>query len=453
MTSSLMAMSRLVCVRFTVSIPSFAGYDGVSYGPYRSGSVADIPALNSKALLRRGACYLHNRDLFYDSGYKKSSNDIGLSDLTSNWISHSKNKAKFDDNSGLCILHLGLSTKSQADSCITLSNADITSNEFVWNLPGQKTAYNTCGTVKFGVKCSSDGCNHRQIIRHQCDRPECPICHPFYAARKGHDIAERLDGCNQAYLSSGIKLGYFKHFTFSPPLDYALDCCKSHDGYKQLRKSAINVIKNSGVRGGSMVFHYWRLRDNLVQDLNNAGYGLGFADPANNGSLWDGALSDALGLGSVAFYVVPGPHWHVVGVGHTDNSDVVYHKTGWVYKKIRTIKCKPVDTVKALSKVAIYALAHASRLEILGTYVSHPVTYFGVFAYNKVKISNSELYIEKVRCPKCDNDLLICGFVDNPALEGTSHSIDWDLVHDVYSQAVRRRWYELTKSGLKESIL
>jgi len=50
-----------------------------------------------------------------------------------------------------------------------------------------------------------------------------------------------------------------RHFTFSPPQEAAIELVKTKSGFKRLKSKAIKLIKSSGIVGGVIIFHPFRV--------------------------------------------------------------------------------------------------------------------------------------------------------------------------------------------------
>lgn len=393
---------------FLQDIPEFMGVDGLNYGPFKEGDIVDIPELNSQGLVKKSVA---------------------------------KTIPKISANPAQV-----LSGQSSTDSFfVNVSN----SKPDNWGLPGQapiETDPSNCGYVHSAAKCPE--CDTRVVFRNSCDKPECPTCHKSYASKHGGDVAEYLDGCNRAYYNAGVRLGYFKHYTLSPPQEWAVERCRTLSGYNYLKRLAIDHAKKLGVVGGSIVFHYYRIIPELIPLLNNAGYGNG---RVSYGSLWDGVLSDVLGLGSCYKYVKPAPHFHITGVGYNKDTKAYYDLTGWMLKQISTLNEKNTNRrYLHLRNIATYQLHHATRYLEDFKFRNHAVTYFGAFASKYVHVTDKWSVLEKVPCPACNKFdqhgnayLWRCSMSLDPALSGREEGIMWDVLEEELKQPYTYRFFEL----------
>lgn len=247
-----------------------------------------------------------------------------------------------------------------------------------------------CNTV-VAVKYCSD-CGHGEARYHHCHNWDCPECYFWNASDSAYDVVQRLLGVQRANAAIGKHPGRILHVTFSVPLseweDFRLD---------KARRKLYRFAKMVGIYGGAVVFHAYRIREELKVPLLDAMKGTGLI-----GGLWAGVHEDLLGLGSWKSYVVLGPHFHVLGFyPHVlMKSNVFYETTGWTYKAIGVTRTRNVF------KTARYQLSHVA---IDGSLQA--ITYFGVAAYNMTCVETVKT-ITFETCPKCGSDnyfLLRCG--------------------------------------------
>lgn len=421
-------------LRFLIPCPSFLGIDRVSYGPFVSGDLAYVPGLNARALLKRKVAVPHNSEFLTDKGFAKRSHEVGLSSHDINFAKHFSNDEQ-SNSDFVSNLQLPLDKKLVLD-CATMPHK-------IWTLPGQSTAYESCNSVVYGLKCGS--CGGKKVVYKHCDRPECPLCRNTYAYEHARDMTDRLIGCNNAYLDNGVKLGWFKHFMVSPPQEDAIKLCSTHDGFKKLRASVNKLLLASNVKGGAIVFHYYRIIPEMKERLRYVGYGTG---KDSNGSLWEGILLNVLSLGSSFDYVYAAPHFHILGVG-TSIPTKQFKKLypGWILHNISTISHRLfVQRERHMLNIAKYQLHHASRFKISpdARYGTLAVTYFGLFGNSKVKVDEVYTVVDSVPCESCTGVMHLCGYSHDAYLHGDSiEIIDWDNDLGEFLQKRRIKKYVL----------
>lgn len=247
-----------------------------------------------------------------------------------------------------------------------------------------------CNTV-VAVKYCRD-CGQVAARYHHCHNWECPECYFWNASDSAYDVEQRLMGVQRANSAIGKHPGRVLHVTFSVPLSEWEDF---HLG--RARRKLYRFAKMIGLLGGAVVFHAYRIREELRTPLLEALKGSGLI-----GGLWAGVHEDLLGLGSWKSYVVLGPHFHVLGFYPRTlmKSNAFYEATGWTYKAIGITQARNVF------KTARYQLSHVA---IDGR--SQAVTYFGIASYNKTSVKSVKMTTFET-CPKCGSDdyfLLRCG--------------------------------------------
>ena len=255
------------------------------------------------------------------------------------------------------------------------------------------------------------------VVRHWCRKRSCPICYPIWAGRTGskakerllalNDINDQMKGMSQRDIIRGGRLGGIegfihpgpvKHFTFSPPQEWAIEKLNSLSGIRGIRRELYRVLDIAGIRAGAVVFHPWRAtdtaRDEYLQAKKNGAR-------ATTHGLWHWLLRS--GLVGNDEYVYLSPHFHVVGMGYALKSDEFHRVTakrgrdGWIYKNIRTL-----NTEKEISNVLFYVLGHCAIIRDQETGKSlDSITYYGDISIprmGKVLEHREDINVE---CPKC----------------------------------------------------
>lgn len=238
--------------------------------------------------------------------------------------------------------------------------------KFQWNgfrLVGQDLPYATCGywSVRGCLnKHKHDGKgNYFEPYKKSCNRPSCSVCIESWAngeanrATKRHATRIRLLG------------GKASHVIFSPPAELLkLD-------YKELQKQFRKLAKKFGVTGNCEVMHPARFSTKKM---------VPFASP----------------------------HFHGIAYGwfDFDQSKIINSETGWVIKKIRTIK----DEGEIFS-ITKYILTHAGIRQKIVKYKSgktgvrtmHTVKWTGDISYRKLKVEKEPR--KEHNCPECNDEL------------------------------------------------
>lgn len=220
-----------------------------------------------------------------------------------------------------------------------------------WRLPGQGSAYGTCGKWHHYEGCL-DVASHNQMrldgsdhvgqvyikkIHQSCYRADCPICFEDWVTREADRATYRI--------LEFAKRHKIVHVTASVPLkDYSLPITK-------LREKVYKLIKKCGIWGGMLIYHPFR-QNEITQ-------------------IWYFS-----------------PHFHILGCGWVHGTKQEYEASGWVVKNIG---------VREPFTVIRYQLSHCG---IHDNY--HAVTWFGGMNY-RFKIP--KMPEQKAVCPICGQEL------------------------------------------------
>jgi hypothetical protein len=242
-----------------------------------------------------------------------------------------------------------------------------------FNLPGHGEAYDKCGDFVFKGCLNVDG--HKQAVldigdvsgkvyikkgTNSCLRASCPVCYEKWAGKEASRIEKRLEAVKWA--------GFAKHVVVSPPLS---DWIWVEKDYPKLRRIAYQKAFSVGFKGGSAIFHPFRRKC------------------AYCGSIIDHVEKICLKCGSKLVTWIFSPHFHMIGYGFIENTSGEYEVSGWVVKNL--------GRRESVSATAFYQLSHAG---VNDKY--HTITWFGICAYNKLKVEIEE---PKDVCPVCGRPL------------------------------------------------
>ena len=276
-----------------------------------------------------------------------------------------------------------------------------------FDIPGLGDAYEDCGKVFKVWFCGK--CLYKKPIKNTCHRPVCSECWKTWASRETGSAIDRISGFKTAYKAfKGRRVGNPQHIILSPPQEEVKKTVLESGGIEKLRKMVHLILRSVGIRGGLVVFHPYRIKNEYKAALL-------VASKKEDKKFWSLVREDALGLGDWRLYVNLSPHFHVIGFGSRVNGGKVYEKTGWIYKFIRHIS-KEED----VSKAVYYLLTHTAVREGKRT-----VTWFGSLSYNK--LSKKRVSVEYVakRCPNCGADLLIEYLLTGLREEGLEKLVTW----------------------------
>ena len=230
-------------------------------------------------------------------------------------------------------------------------------------LAGYGDKNDRCG-VKQGINVCGD-CNewHSDQVYH-CDRPECPICWPYWAAKQAKRFVDRL-------VAAKVRFGLiYKAAVVSPPKRLW------HLSYGELRTEYNRIVQEAGAVGGGTIVHLARFR----------GYVDGDRIRWKNCSL----NPKAVDVGQAAFPEYA-PHFHCVLTGWLLRADKFWAKFGWTYKNLGDL-----ETERDMFGYVWYCLSHV--MVVPGRKV---VSYFGINRPGAQVVVGKQKTIEIVLCEKC----------------------------------------------------
>lgn len=280
----------------------------------------------------------------------------------------------------------------------------------LWDLVGHGKAYVDCGKIR--VK----GCDHvedhengkvfGEFYKRNCRRKQCPVCFEGWAIVEaerslirfasfvsGNRDVDRLllrlkkemldDPKPKQFFHRKLVLELEKmatargyrpiHVVLSPPKKLH-DEFRTFEGYRKMRKKAYKIAKESGLYGGSMIIHPYRLRC------------------SNCHSAIPDYQRKCPRCGQIKFEWYFSPHFHFVGYGWIKGEKVKegYSRHGWVVKNLKVRK--------SIYATFQYLLSHA------GVSRFHTTTWFGKLSYRIMR------YVPKLGrvlevCPYCKRPL------------------------------------------------
>lgn len=321
-----------------------------------------------------------------------------------------------------------------------------------WTLPGTTVkADESCGTVLRWVACSRDPTHWKRPIVEHCDRVECPVCWTFWAKKQAKRLADKLRGYVadvwehlEGFEWHKENAQNIRHWAFSPP-ENLITPEMSYDKIKEIGK---RFVLESGVTGGVLVFHPWRIREELTLRLILSQKIVRLSNEEKEKKFWQCARDDVLGLGDWRDYCYWSPHYHVIGFGYVENARELHNRTGWVYKHIRDIPVLKIRTPEgvddAIAQVCFYILSHAAY-----QWLKKIPVWFGCCTPRNLKKKGEPIPSEfdgmKILCPKCTARLVeyqdIDGKVGEKKLTEEGEEI-YHTIHDVVQK------YEITEEGL-----
>lgn len=222
----------------------------------------------------------------------------------------------------------------------------------VWDLPGHGKFGNGCGQISGVISCPQV---HRpKPIFDHCWSPGCPHCSWDTTMRKGAEIGGRLNAYDHLRPRSPnfqVKQCW-QHVSISPPQKPAKNLMGSLEGYKHLKDTAIEILRQHlGAVGGVLVFHPFR--QNGEDDYNNK------LTTGNTGNINDWRTA---------------PHFHAIVMGffNPDQIKDIHTDSGWVVHSIRA----HLDENDRLA-TSCYVMTHAGVGSVEGRRNLQSYSYFG----------------------------------------------------------------------------
>ncbi|MCK5602460.1 hypothetical protein KAR91_11335 [Candidatus Pacearchaeota archaeon] len=283
-----------------------------------------------------------------------------------------------------------------------------------FTLPGHDGIYRTkeefpknyCGKFRGLFACPDHYHDHKIILNTSCDKASCVIDFRKWATKGARRAYKRYIAFMLLLFEKGIYIGLPKHVILSPHPAHALGLIRKGQ-YGKLKKEVINIAKNSGIIGGTLVFHMWRCR---CQKCDKSKDDCECKDPCLR---W-----------------IFGPHFHILGYGWvlgTTRFREIY--PNWIIKNKGTRQGK--DIYKTLS----YEIGHAA-LHKKTTKNRQAITWFGELSYNKFSSEKMEI-LEYIECNEED-----CGQPFHKLLAGfeiNGNKPDEDL-HDKLDIRKKDEW-------------
>jgi hypothetical protein len=298
-------------------------------------------------------------------------------------------------------------------------------------IPGKgKKTKDHCNTVT-GVNYCPNGHTVEPISYH-CKNWNCPECFPWAASQAARRAADRLTGVQMAWSGIGKPQGPLNHIELSVPPELY----EKFD-LKKFKAKAIDYAKRIGISGGALIFHPFRIKDELKGPIREALKALLDDYPTH----WKGVHKNVLGLTNWREYIEFGPHFHFLGYFKLkERSDSFYEKTGWTYKNISYAKRKRPEDSDSVYRIMRYLLTHHHVEQ-----GKQSVTYFGTCSYNKIEKTTSREK-EYLKCPVCLEQMYRIAVWSEKQYERIKSGEEKPIIDEntLRSKIVRvRNWYKV----------
>lgn len=270
-----------------------------------------------------------------------------------------------------------------------------------WIMVGNGLEYDLCGHIYYdeakgclNVQGHKKGLIYVRLISATCFRFECPICYQKTCARAAGAIENRFARIPKIGRDQGPEgrvkgLGVPIHVTVSPPEEEAMTLWSD---FKNLRKKALKLAKEAGIKGGCMIVHPWR--NDIMHEEDYS-----FIERDKNGDIDLESLDRYYKtLDQYRSFWYKAPHFHLICYGWLDEDKIkeIHDKTGWVIKNhgVRS----------SVYQTAFYQLSHA------GVHPNfHVVTWFGCMSnrtYHQLDPGPKDPMAMYPKCPECGEYLI-----------------------------------------------
>jgi hypothetical protein len=213
-------------------------------------------------------------------------------------------------------------------------------------LPGMGERGANCGEWYPAEFCESCGTVHAGVSR--CQQRGCPDCWATWTGNRAEAIVRRLT----AYRFSqppGVERRVV-HAVASPPPGEV----RTLTDVGRYRRKAQERLKQRGVRGGVMVFHGFRVKQEVKEtywELRDAG--------AVSGGLWQFVRENGRDWRSQTYW---SPHYHVIGAALEFEADD--SEDDWVIRRLSSAdslrSLRDDGAYTSVAKMSRYILSHAT---------------------------------------------------------------------------------------------
>lgn len=247
-----------------------------------------------------------------------------------------------------------------------------------------------CGKIYRKVFCNTDRTHKPANLHIHCNDPNCKICYKKFAGRIAARVSERVMGYKSVYPGKKKLRSHIfwpKFGTIYENTDAAFDDAK-------------RMLKDMGADAAVIWIHPYRIRKEIQPKLRRIQKQLKLLEKPTKG-FWEMAHEDALGIGAIENYYVPGIHFHAQVVGYLEDSKTYSERTGAGYKTKGYLDTgTDAENHKNIQKHAYYVSTHASFEPGKDT-----VRYYGLMSKYNLRRTQTGEYIDNVECEICGSTL------------------------------------------------
>ena len=236
-------------------------------------------------------------------------------------------------------------------------------------IPGQSDPPGDCGT--WGPKEFCKACGDVTIGPQSCQRRLCRDCWETWRGQRATAITERLAGARRAGLDEADEKRA-THCVASPPEGSIQTLVE----FEQAKKKTYEIAREKGIRGGVVIPHGWRIRDE-AKELYRM---LKAEKEIGDIGIWRWVREHDRDWRSLTHW---SPHFHIIGVGNEIGESDPEGDEGWIFSRLSNLsrfRVTDVETYKPMFRVASYLLSHGAYEPDQGRQM---VRWFGKLANNQ----------------------------------------------------------------------
>ena len=237
-------------------------------------------------------------------------------------------------------------------------------------IPGQSEPPGDCGT--WGPKEFCKACGDVHIGPQRCQRRLCRDCWETWRAQRSTAITERVGAARRAGLDGEKRA---THCVASPPEGSVTTLVE----FEQAKKEAYALAREKGIRGGAMIPHGYRIRDE-AKELYRM---LKAEEEIGDVGIWRWVREHDRDWRTLTYW---SPHFHIIGVGNEIGASDPDGDDGWVFSRLsnlRRFQHNDAETYEPMFRLSSYLLSHATFEPDEGRQV---VRWFGELANNQFSV-------------------------------------------------------------------
>lgn len=237
-------------------------------------------------------------------------------------------------------------------------------------IPGQSDPPGDCGV--WGPKEFCKACGDVHIGPQRCQRRLCRECWETWRGKRASAVTRRFAGARRA-ADGREKRG--THSVVSPPQG----SIKTLVDWEQAKAKAYEIAKEKGIRGGAMIPHGYRIRDEAKEIYRM----LKAEGEIGDIGIWRWVREHDRDWRTLTYW---SPHFHIIGVGYDIGQSDPENDDGWVFSRLSNLprfQLNDPDTYESMFRLASYLLSHGTYEPDAGRQM---IRWFGELANNQFSL-------------------------------------------------------------------